>query len=93
MRLFVVRIHPRFRSSKKAFKSERLECYAERVDGAYAPIRRPNPSSIPQQQKKRSNQSDLNAYLLVEAGGFGPPKLTQQIYSLPPLATRERFRI
>ena len=26
---------------------------------------------------------------LVEEGGFEPPKLTQQIYSLPPLATRE----
>ena len=43
--------------------------------------------------KKRSSRSDLNAFLLVEAGGFGPPKLTQQIYSLPPLATRERFLI
>ena len=27
------------------------------------------------------------------AGGFGPPKLSQQIYSLPPLATRERSQI
>ena len=26
---------------------------------------------------------------VVEEGGFEPPKLTQQIYSLPPLATRE----
>ena len=26
---------------------------------------------------------------MVEEGGFEPPKLTQQIYSLPPLATRE----
>ena len=26
---------------------------------------------------------------LVEEGGFEPPKLTQQIYSLPPLATQE----
>ena len=25
----------------------------------------------------------------MEEGGFEPPKLTQQIYSLPPLATRE----
>ena len=28
-------------------------------------------------------------HFLVEEGGFEPPKLTQQIYSLPPLATRE----
>ena len=26
---------------------------------------------------------------LVDEDGFGPSKLTQQIYSLPPLATRE----
>ena len=26
---------------------------------------------------------------MVVGGGFEPPKLTQQIYSLPPLATRE----
>ena len=30
---------------------------------------------------------------LVEEGGFEPPKLTQQIYSLPPLATRELLRM
>ena len=30
---------------------------------------------------------------LVEEGGFEPPKLTQQIYSLPPLATRELLQI
>ena len=27
--------------------------------------------------------------ILVDEDGFGPSKLTQQIYSLPPLATRE----
>ena len=30
---------------------------------------------------------------LVEEGGFEPPKLTQQIYSLSPLATRELLRV
>ena len=30
---------------------------------------------------------------LVGEGGFEPPKLTQQIYSLPPLATRELSHI
>ena len=30
--------------------------------------------------------------VLVEEGGFEPPKPKQQIYSLPPLATRELFR-
>ena len=30
---------------------------------------------------------------LVEEGGFEPPKPKQQIYSLPPLATRELFLI
>ena len=30
---------------------------------------------------------------MVEEGGFEPPKLTQQIYSLPPLATRELLRM
>ncbi len=30
---------------------------------------------------------------VVEEGGFEPPKLTQQIYSLPPLATRELLHI
>lgn len=29
----------------------------------------------------------------MEEGGFEPPKLTQQIYSLPPLATRELLHI
>ena len=32
-------------------------------------------------------------FVLVEEGGFEPPKLTQQIYSLPPLATRELLHI
>ena len=31
--------------------------------------------------------------MMVEEGGFEPPKLTQQIYSLPPLATREHSHI
>ena len=31
--------------------------------------------------------------MLVEEGGFEPPKLTQQIYSLSPLATRELLRM
>ncbi len=30
---------------------------------------------------------------MVEEGGFEPPKPKQQIYSLPPLATRELFHI
>ena len=30
-----------------------------------------------------------NAHFLVEGGGFEPPKLARQIYSLIPLATRE----
>jgi hypothetical protein len=30
--------------------------------------------------------------ILVEGGGFEPPKLTRQIYSLIPLATREPLR-
>ena len=30
---------------------------------------------------------------LVDEDGFGPSKLTQQIYSLPPLATRELVHI
>ncbi len=30
--------------------------------------------------------------MLVEGGGFEPPKLTRQIYSLIPLATREPLR-
>ena len=30
---------------------------------------------------------------LVEGGGFEPPKLTQQIYSLPPLAARESLQM
>ena len=29
---------------------------------------------------------------MVEGGGFEPPKLTQQIYSLPPLTARESLR-
>ena len=29
---------------------------------------------------------------MVEGGGFEPPKLTQQIYSLPPLTAREPLR-
>ena len=31
----------------------------------------------------------MNPALMVEGGGFEPPKLTRQIYSLIPLATRE----
>ena len=31
-------------------------------------------------------------YILVEGGGFEPPKLARQIYSLIPLATREPLR-
>ena len=31
--------------------------------------------------------------VLVEEGGFEPPKPKQQIYSLPPLATRELFHM
>ena len=31
-------------------------------------------------------------YLMVEGGGFEPPKLARQIYSLIPLATREPLR-
>ena len=38
--------------------------------------------------KKTSEQSELCSDVVAE-GGFEPPKLTQQIYSLPPLATRE----
>ena len=42
---------------------------------------------------KQSPNIDLNAgqisRYLVEGGGFEPPKLTRQIYSLIPLATRE----
>ena len=30
---------------------------------------------------------------MVDEDGFGPSKLTQQIYSLPPLATRELVHI
>lgn len=30
---------------------------------------------------------------MVEGGGFEPPKLTQQIYSLPPLAARESLQM
>ena len=41
-----------------------------------------------QEHKKASEQSELCSDV-VEEGGFEPPKLTQQIYSLPPLATRE----
>ena len=35
----------------------------------------------------------LHSGLLVDEDGFGPSKLTQQIYSLPPLATRELVHI
>ena len=42
--------------------------------------------------KKTSEQSELCSDV-VEEGGFEPPKLTQQIYSLPPLATRELLHI
>ena len=33
-----------------------------------------------------------NNFYLVEGGGFEPPKLSRQIYSLIPLATREPLR-
>ena len=34
----------------------------------------------------------VDACFLVEGGGFEPPKLSRQIYSLIPLATREPLR-
>ena len=34
----------------------------------------------------------LGHKIMVEGGGFEPPKLTRQIYSLIPLATREPLR-
>ena len=44
----------------------------------------------PRLSKQQKNGASFTAYtVLVEEGGFEPPKLTQQIYSLPPLATRE----
>ena len=39
--------------------------------------------------KHKKRRPQRNRRFLVEEGGFEPPKLTQQIYSLPPLATRE----
>ena len=43
------------------------------------------------EQKEQNNRetSEQDISLLVEEDGFEPSKLTQQIYSLPPLATRE----
>ena len=40
-------------------------------------------------QQKAPFVKDKECFLLVDEDGFGPSKLTQQIYSLPPLATRE----
>ena len=43
----------------------------------------------------RSKQLTRNkslAKIMVQGGGFEPPKLTRQIYSLIPLATREPLR-
>ena len=34
-------------------------------------------------------ETNRSFFVLVEKNGFEPLKLTQQIYSLPPLATRE----
>ena len=42
---------------------------------------------------KTKNIASKACDVLVEEGGFEPPKLTQQIYSLPPLATRELLHI
>ena len=36
-----------------------------------------------------TKSTPLTSYELVEGGGFEPPKLARQIYSLIPLATRE----
>ncbi len=42
-----------------------------------------------------TNKKDTRwvSFLLVEEDGFEPSKQSQQIYSLPPLATRELFHI
>ena len=45
------------------------------------------------QSKSQANRLGSSGSALVEEGGFEPPKLTQQIYSLPPLATRELLHI
>ena len=39
--------------------------------------------------RRKNGNPNWDHRFLVEEGGFEPPKLTQQIYSLPPLATRE----
>ena len=47
------------------------------------------------EQKEQNNRetSEQDISLLVEEDGFEPSKLTQQIYSLPPLATRELLQM
>ena len=44
-------------------------------------------------KKGKKKDTRINGCLLVEEDGFEPSKLTQQIYSLPPLATRELLQM
>ncbi len=60
-------------------------------------VRVVNPGSRPPDRDSRSSltlQADLPLpfMFLVQGGGFEPPKLARQIYSLIPLATREPLR-
>ena len=44
---------------------------------------------LPLNYTRLQKPTPLTSYELVEGGGFEPPKLARQIYSLIPLATRE----
>ena len=44
---------------------------------------------LPLNYTRLQKSTPLTSYELVEGGGFEPPKLARQIYSLIPLATRE----
>jgi hypothetical protein len=46
--------------------------------------------ALPIKEPQTQNKQPLN---MVQGGGFEPPKLARQIYSLIPLATREPLRL